>query len=1002
MLAQRHPNPGTATGSTNGGTTSPVRNSITELAVVTVATEGERPPPLVGASTTTVGTRLYVFAGRLTEPRILTNDLFVLDLTTHVWRKVRLQLDRVSGLSTDASVGDAIHNHIRPRYFHSAVVYGRRIVYFGGMGLLRANTHEVGVLNDVLILDTETMRFSVPRMTTGLPPPRYAHLATLIDRDRMLVLGGQDVGTEYMGDLHVLDLTTMGWCVSRKLDRNVGIYRSVVANDPHHERIIVYSNHNFGDVTRSLHVLSEPNWRLSDRSEAMSGPQLPPGLRFPTAARLGHHLLVSGTYMGREPAAFKVWALDLRSYVWQEINCGPLFEKGSWNRGVLCDSFNRFYVFGHTDRDLLHDYNSRQLNFDHLRIIHLEAFGLFRPSSPVLPMAAQELGLALFDQPTFADVEILSTEGLLLAVNSTLLRQRWPRMAEALASATATTGASDLTARPLLCVPEAHDTLYQFARYLYTRALDVGCSTKLLADLMGLADRNQLPELKDLCSLELHQRLALDTSPLIFEGAIRANHRGLHVRSLLYMFDRREALLRKHMLILQDLHDDTQRQILAYFPEINKHYRKRSYTNSSQNSSFSHFASQSNASLASRRSQELGPGSVATSAPAAVALNGSAGGYSGEITDRPGSLGVIPIPIGVSAHRAQSAGALDLSTGSEVGGHLGHSYGSSAGSLLNGMSGHNAHGAPALSPIQEAASPLPSPHAAPNVPILKHSASHAQLSSGGSHASSAASIRSGSGRLEHRSPQLTALDIVTGKEPKSPRQKTRLLKLSLGNMSPAFSGSNGAVPGSAGGSGNHAAGQSPSPSSMPLNSNGTFGRGSIASQPDTPSSATSMGSATFGGYSAASLANSLKRPFLRVVGGGTGGHSHRRSDRSPDLFSPAPLPSPMVPGNHHPFGVTGSARPYSPISPPSQHYTASPPPPSSTKKSFMQSFRSFSQGASASASASDLDIAGRTSSPLHHTQPAVAVTVGNQASNSATHMERATTPPAPGHPTTPP
>ncbi|KAJ1982641.1 hypothetical protein H4R34_001638 [Dimargaris verticillata] len=590
----------------HGVVLSSMRNTITEMAVTTVTTTGECPPPLVGATITTVGTKIYLFAGRLTEPRILTNDLYILDLTTYAWRKVRLQLSPESEawLSTAAQhKPEHVLQLIRPRYFHSAVVYGHQIVYFGGMGRLRPHAQEVGVLSDVLIFDTATLQWTIPKMTTGSPPPRYAHLCTLLDNDHMLIMGGQDLDTDYLGDLHVLDLKTMGWCLSRHLNRNVGIYRSIVAYDDHHRRAIVYSNYNFNDVKRSLHFISDPNWRLTDRSDAMVGPVLPHGLRFPSSVLLGPHLILTGTHIGRDFPSFRIWALDLRTCTWQEISCGSLFEKGSWNKGALCADLNRFYVFGHQSRSLLHDYNARQLNFNHIRVITLDAFGLHHPVEPMYTTPYQELGLSLMESPALANVTLVTLDGLQLACNAFVLSARWPHFKRLFApSSDATKPHASLhstlapTQLPMgftVRIPETYDVANQFVRYLHTGALDVSLSTALLTALLVAAAAYQMPRLQGLCAAELHGRLALDTSPLIFEGATRADHQGLRVRALLYMFDRRDALLRKHIEVLQGLRDETQKEILTYFPEINKHYRKRS------NTAISHQSTSSTASVVS-------------------------------------------------------------------------------------------------------------------------------------------------------------------------------------------------------------------------------------------------------------------------------------------------------------------------------------------------------------------------------------------------------------------
>ncbi|KAJ1976435.1 hypothetical protein H4R35_002702 [Dimargaris xerosporica] len=819
----------------HGVVLSSMRNAITEMAVTTVTTTGECPPPLVGATVTTVGTSVYLFAGRLTEPRILTNDMYILDLTTYAWRKMPLQLSSESEAWLSASAqckSEHALQLIRPRYFHSAVVYGHRIVYFGGMGRLRPHTQEVGVLNDVLIFDTTTLQWTIPKMTTGSPPPRYAHLCALLDNDRMLIMGGQDLDTDYLGDLHVLDLKTMGWCLSRHLNRNVGIYRSIVAYDDHHRRAIVYSNYNFNDVQRSLHFISDPNWRLTDRSDAMVGPALPHGLRFPSSVLLGPHLILAGTHIGRDFPSFRIWALDLRTCMWQEISCGSLFEKGSWNKGALCADLNRFYVFGHQSRSLLHDYNARQLNFNHVRVISLDAFGLHRPVEPLYATPYQELGLSLMEHPALANVTLVTLDGLQLACNAFVLSARWPHFkrlfapsidsTEPHASLGSTLTPTQLPMGFIVRIPESYDVANQFVRYLHTGALDVSLSTALLTALLVTAARYQMPRLQDLCVVELHGRLALDTSPLIFEGATRAGHEGLRVRALLYMFDRRDALLRKHIEVLQGLRDETQKEILTYFPEINKHYRKRS------NTAISHQSTSSTTSVVS------GPHSLPTQQ---LHYHDSSGGASAG-----SSLSTTPTSLRPKLHAAFTAMPAVLESPTE------HEYSTSPKAI-------------------------PPPH--PGVGPTSASLAMAQ------------SIDSSGAANTNGKDESTAMTLVTTLPPppspqlggkpksasgtKSPRQRTRLLKLTLGSTHGFFHSSSG--------------------STSPSTATPTFGLHDMVTPrtatPGThlmdksersagkPLSAQSTGSATTPSAShfSVNFSNPFKRPFRR------GG---KKADKSPE------------------------------------------------------------------------------------------------------------------------
>ncbi|KAJ1957079.1 hypothetical protein IWQ62_005169, partial [Dispira parvispora] len=878
---------------------SPVRNSIAESAINSTTTTGDCPPPLVGTTTTTVGTRLFLFAGRLTEPRVLTNDLYILDFLTLSWRKIPLKL---VGNSPTQEGRPSPHTFIRPRYFHSAVVYGRKIVYFGGMGRLKAHTQDVGVLNDVLVLDTDTLEWTLPKMTSGLPPPRYAHLCTMLSGDRMLIMGGQDLGIEYLGDLHVLDLKTMGWCLSRKLDRNVGIYRSIVATDPQHDRVVIYSNHNFANVQRSLHVLTESNWRLSDRSEAMSGARLPPGLRFPTACLLGHFLVFSGTYINQQSTAFCLWALDLRNYAWMEIPCGTLFERGSWNRGVLCPKLNCFYVFGHQDRAHLHDYNARQLNFNHVRTVSLEAFGIFRNVSPLYTSPFQDLGLALLENPLFATVDLLSKDGLRIPANFTVLAERWKSATSRLENPRENDEKSNSSVlrNLVIRIPENHDVIHAFVRFLYTGTVDLSIPTHLLTDVLVMADRYRMSALKDQCAFELHQRLALDTSPLIFEGATRGHHQGLRVRSLLYMFDRRDALLRKHILILQSLQESTQREILSYFPEINKHYRKRSGTNSSQTSVGSH---NSTNLYSSRRSQ-----------------------------DSTHSNGGVPVPYATSSS-PRTPMPWGSSVGSQHSHHPGGPLSSSAGSsssvtFSQSQGGHSSSFAGSLAPILESPTMPPGSSSWHHIPALKHSTSQilptARKSLDHHHRMGSKSGQS-SPRLESEfmmEPLPSSSHVVEAAGlagSKSPRNKNRLLKLTLGSSNGYMSSTNVSNT-SPSTNGHFVAYQSTTAGRANPDSSGTStesrGRrkdsGSTSSQPSTPRSAPNFG------QTASNFASSITRPFLRVVNGGT-----KRSDKS---HSEASLPS-------TPVTTFQGAHPHTPATTPLRPSTTSIGPPLSTSPS---------------------------------------------------------------------
>lgn len=222
--------------------------------------------------------------------------------------------------------------------------------------------------------------------------------------------------------------------------------------------IYVYTNYNFTDVKREMESMQlevddetgQCTLSVEDRSAAMSGISLPPGLRFPTGAVLGSHLIISGTYLANTSQTFAIWALHLPSMHWTRLDVGASLLTGSWNRGLLWPTQNRLIVFGNRDRDLVADYNHRQTNWDHILLIELDAWGIAQPPIARYSRASVELGMQKlassavgsfsatlengngFDSSVMlalggrGDFEIICTDGMKLGCDRAILERRWP------------------------------------------------------------------------------------------------------------------------------------------------------------------------------------------------------------------------------------------------------------------------------------------------------------------------------------------------------------------------------------------------------------------------------------------------------------------------------------------------------------------------------------------------------------------------------------------------
>ncbi|KIW98922.1 uncharacterized protein Z519_00585 [Cladophialophora bantiana CBS 173.52] len=476
-------------------------------------TTGEEPPGLVGATTTILGDKLYVFGGRVhsrTKPQ-LTSDLYELDLIRRHWIKVE-------------TLGDIPP----PRYFHSVCALGdSKLVCYGGMSpvpLSRTASAgqpakpdgqpEVVVMSDIHIFDVPTRKWTLIS-TPENPQGRYAHCAAILPSSavftsanaplsaiqhnppssdphsgtlgvqldgtggaEMIVAGGQDSNNNYIEQFSVFNLRSLRWTGTTAWDRKCGAYKSMVApmtglsaeligrgvplDDPQVQRtssrpgtsMLIYSNYNFLDVKLELQI------RLPDGSvmeKPVTGSVSPPGLRFPNGGIIDGHFVVSGTYLTSSKHEYALWALDLKTLTWARIDTnGSIFSQGSWNRGVLWNRRNTFVILGNRKRSLVDDYNHRRINFSHVCMVELEAFGLYdnprkaaptsgyiSVSAPAIPPSmqssllsqgaggrpynstAEQLGQAALSLPELSDMEIVALGGEKIPCNSYLLSRRW-------------------------------------------------------------------------------------------------------------------------------------------------------------------------------------------------------------------------------------------------------------------------------------------------------------------------------------------------------------------------------------------------------------------------------------------------------------------------------------------------------------------------------------------------------------------------------------------------
>jgi hypothetical protein len=566
--------------------------------------------------------KLYLFGGRLVSTRRMVSDLYELDLASLRWTRISsAPATGDESSASRAPHPQQRYFHSSDLWAGRLIIFGG-MGYAPGADTSAAeapSSDSLCVLDEVIAFDLATqtwdLAFAAPAGSSSAPRPvpRYAHLSSTMTAGQLVIIGGQNMANQYVEEINVFDLNTRRWTASHAFARQCGSYRSLavagrwrVENEVEREAdasstprteqqdtgagvlppksaskmrvellpmsaepaaddeplpLYVYTNYNFTDVKRELELVrlrGQSELAVEDRSSDMTGVSLPPGLRFPTGAILGSHLLISGTYLANTSQTFSVWSLHLPTMQWSRLDVGALLSIGSWNRAVLWPSRNRLIIFGHRGRDLVSDYNHRQTNWDHVLVLELEAWGINQPPMRPASAEAMELGLEALSASTvgsFAhslpregvdqapalgakgDFEIVCSDGMRIGCNRALLTRRWPWFAEQLSkyrerAATATAampnGASGpahpsskdsppdcrLTPR-LLHLAEPSPVVLALLQFFYTRSICTALQRhpSVIASLLLFASLYALPELDRWARHAAHVALSRELGP---------------------------------------------------------------------------------------------------------------------------------------------------------------------------------------------------------------------------------------------------------------------------------------------------------------------------------------------------------------------------------------------------------------------------------------------------------------------------------------------------------
>jgi len=159
--------------------------------------KGDKVPAFSRHSASLVGSKIYVFGGF--DGHGTNFDLSVFDPYARTWTNV--PKSQVKGVPPPS------------RTNHASAAVGKNLYIFGGNNNNEAGRYQV--LEDLCVLNTQTMTWLKPKCTGDIPCARSGHTLTAIGKKLYLFGGGVWNETEgwvhKFNDIHVLDTDTMNW-----------------------------------------------------------------------------------------------------------------------------------------------------------------------------------------------------------------------------------------------------------------------------------------------------------------------------------------------------------------------------------------------------------------------------------------------------------------------------------------------------------------------------------------------------------------------------------------------------------------------------------------------------------------------------------------------------------------------------------------------------------------------------------------------------------------------
>ncbi|KAJ3300167.1 hypothetical protein HK104_003777 [Borealophlyctis nickersoniae] len=459
---------------------------------------------LVNASCTLVGEKVYVFGGFHLYTDEVYNDLYVLNRQEATWKRV----EHIKG------------NWPCQRSGHTTTLWkDNLLVIFGGTDM------NDKFLNDVHILNLQTLMWEQPEMQGTLPAARAKHSA-VIHRDKLYIVGGCEKREgDVLNSLNILDLTTMTWAPPVAFIARYSHFSCV-----YRDRLYVYGGLNSTmDRTSDIAFVDLEDLQVSQL--VVTSDESPTALGQHFSQLCGNRLVVVVACLKQDVDTIPtgIWSLELDSLRWRRHDDGQHLNTVSWHYYAMNPDDRHFLLLGADENGEDDSHLSVVLSID------LEAYGIVCVPPPSMGL---EFG-PLLERGDLSDFTIVSSkepDAPPIKVHRLVLCARWPHFRNMSAS-----GMSEATSGTLR-LDDSYESIKEFVRFLYTDSVE-GVGMDELADLLVMSNRYCLDRLYKLCCDGLHQGLGVENVARVFARACVAQEMGLKARAFAMILERFGAVV---------------------------------------------------------------------------------------------------------------------------------------------------------------------------------------------------------------------------------------------------------------------------------------------------------------------------------------------------------------------------------------------------------------------------------------------------------------------------